>query len=98
MARIIDLGQIELTKISGYRWEISPAVDEDGKRFAQITEVYVVTDDEYSRVPEGQKRNPLTLTLTQQRILNKLFKDKIIEAATREQVNAEAEAIPEDTA
>ncbi len=99
MPRTISLGQITLTKVRGYRWEVSVGqvgpLDANGnmidpKPHVVITEVYVVTDDGYTSVPEGQKRLPIPLTPTQQTTLDKLFKSFYLQAAQREQVDTEA--------
>lgn len=94
MPRTIDLGQIELTKLRGYRWEVRIARDNEGAPYAQVTEVYVVTDDEYSTVPEGQQRLEVALGVQKQADLNRAFRAALLAAATRESVEPES-VVPE---
>lgn len=77
MARTIELGSIELSKLQGYRWEVTP----NG-----VVEVYVVTDDGYTRAPEGQKRLGVELTSTEKTALTRAFIKHRDAAADREQV------------
>lgn len=93
MPRTISLGQITLTKIRNYHWRIAAAVTEEGAKYAAVTEIYVVTDDAYSAVPEGQRALPVPLTPLQQQQLNQLFRGFCLQAAEREQV--EPEIIPD---
>ena len=89
MARTIQLGQVKLTKLRGYRWEVGVARDEEGKPYAKITEVYVVTDDDYTSVPEGQQRLAVELTARQQLALNNAFRSALVAATVRESVDEE---------
>lgn len=89
--RTISLGQIDLTHLRGYRWEITVATGGNGTRHAVVTEVYVVTDTGYTTVPEGQQRRILALTPTQQTTLDNLFKSKQLAAAARESVDIDPE-------
>lgn len=89
MARTITLGQVVLTKLRGYRWEIASGVDTEGNPRLVVTEVYVVTDDAYSTAPEGQKRVEVALTTTERDALNKAFRKYLTAATQREQVEAE---------
>lgn len=89
MARTILLGEINLTMLRNYHWYVIPELGEDGKRHAQVYEVYVVTDEDYSHAPEGQKREKVALTATQQNTLDSLFRNHILNAASRESVDVE---------
>ena len=86
--------QIILTKLRGYILTITilPPVappDGDGKPHAQATECYVVTDEGYTIVPEGQKNQVIALTVTQQTGLDNLMRSLIKAAYTREEVDPE---------
>ena len=88
MSRIISLGQIELTKLRSYRWEIS-SIHESGALHCQVMAKYVVTDDNYSVVPEGQKSVVLELSDSQQKSLDSIFFRALKSTAQKEQVDSE---------
>ncbi len=92
MARTIDLGEMNLTQMRGYRWEVSAGVDSEGNKHAVITEIYVVTDDNYTAVPEGLQRRAVEIIPGQQIILDNIFKDERIAAANRENVEAHSDS------
>lgn len=89
MARTLKGRDIVLTTLRSYTWDVRWRVGKDGKNHAQPTEVYVVTDDGYTVVPEGQKHVSVTLTAQQQTSLDNVFKAALVAAATREQVEPE---------
>ncbi len=84
--------EMVLNALRGYRWEVGivvapPAPVGDGKAHAQITEVYVCTDDNYTAVPEGQKRNILTLTAAEQTAVDNFVRKYLLQAVNREQMD-----------
>ena len=87
MARTVTLGQVVLTKLQAYKWEVSIAVDKTGNPLLAITESYVVTDDGYTTVPEGQQQHEVKLTEVERIALQKAFLKYCQTAATREQVS-----------
>lgn len=89
MPRIISLGQIELTKLRNYRWEVVPALDEAGKVVGLVTESYVVTDKGYSSVPEGLQRREVELLGTERKAMTDRLVKYMKAAAEREQVETE---------
>ena len=87
--RYVSFGGVNLTKLRNYHWEVVVEQDDQGKPQAVIYEVYVVTDEDYTSAPEGQKRIKLFLTKGQQATLNTLFRDKMFAATQREEVDLE---------
>lgn len=95
MTRTISLGQITLTKLRNYHWVVrpTPALDTQGQPTGQwtveVSEVYVVTDEDYSKAPEGQRNNTIVLTPAQTTAVLTIMKSKAQTAAIREQVDLE---------
>lgn len=83
--RRVSLGEIILTTLRNYRWEISLVAGDP-----QVTEVYVCTNADYSAAPEGQKRQPVELSSSQRTNLKSMFVKKLTEAAEREEVEPES--------
>lgn len=92
MARIVSLGEVEVTKLHNYHWTVS--LTPEGH--AQVSEVYVVTDDEHKAVPEGRKVKALKFTTAQQKTLDNLFTKAMKQAATDEEVELDVE-LPEES-
>jgi len=82
MSRIIDQGQIELTRVRGYRW----LVGLDGSGNPVVQEQYTVTDEEYTAAPEGQKNLDVALTNAETTALRTAMRKHLKAAAVREQV------------
>lgn len=81
MARTISKGEVTLTKLRSYKWDVVPT-----SGGVQVYETYVVTDDGYTVAPEGQQRKEVELTSTEKTALVKAFSKYQAGAATREQV------------
>ena len=79
---------ITLTQVEGYGWQVAITFDEDGIPHAQVTETYVVTDENYSAVPEGQQQLPVVLPEDEQALLDALVLRALKQATEREGVDA----------
>lgn len=89
MARVISLGEIELTTLRNYRWEIRLVPDGAGGVVASVTESYVVTDEGYAHAPEGLKQQDVPLLSTERKSVTDRMVKYIRQAVEREQVSSE---------